>query len=194
MALPPCLVIGTPRSRTAWLAQFLSTPERPFVHEPSVHWKGLDDLYAFLDRGGCASDSGLTLFWREAVQRRPDTRLIVVRRDPASVVASFLRIGFPAEQKVDLFRGVYRIWREAVVAAAHHYAMTVPFENMRRDSICGAIYRQAHWAKAPRGHVGEWQAQNIQADMATQFAAARANAEGFPALQAARFHPVLEAA
>jgi hypothetical protein len=193
-ALPPCLVIGTPRSRTAWLSAFLSTPERPFVHEPSVHWKGLGDLYGFLDGAGCASDSGLTLFWKEAVAHRPDTRLIVVRRDPVAVTASFLRIGFPAQQKMDLYQGVYRIWREAVVASAHHYAMTVPFNNMRRASICGAIYRQAHWTKAPRGYVGPWLGQNIQADMATQLAAAAANATGFPALLQARLHPVMEAA
>ena len=154
----------------------------------------MDDLYRFLDRGGCASNSGLTLFWREIVRHRPDTRLIVVRRDPTAVVDSFLRAGVSPQHKTDMFHGIYRIWREAIVASAHHYAMTVPFANMARESICGAIYRQAHWAKAPRGYVGEWQAQNVQADMATQFAAARANAAGFPALLAARFNPVMEAA
>jgi hypothetical protein len=191
-ALPPCLVIGTPRSRTAWLAKFLSTPERPFVHEPSVHWKGLDDLYRFLDGAGCASDSGLTLFWREAVRHRPDTRLIVVRRTVGEIVNSFQRAGAPITDAAT--RVFYRVWREAVVASAHHYAMPVPFWTMTHAPVCSAIFRQAHWHKPPRGYVTPWLAQNIQRDWREQFAAVAANRDGFPALFAERARDLPEAA
>ena len=60
------MILGTPRSRTAWLAKLLSFGGVECIHEPSIDFKSLDDLQTFLQRPDTgAADSLMTLLWRD---------------------------------------------------------------------------------------------------------------------------------
>jgi hypothetical protein len=85
---PPFLVVGFPRSRTAWLAALLEC-----AHEPSLHWSSIDDLRAALVPGWGACDSLMTLLAADARALCADMSLVVVRRPRAEVEGSFARKG-----------------------------------------------------------------------------------------------------
>lgn len=177
----PVLVIGTPRSRTAWLAAFLSTPDRIFAHEPSVHWRDLDDLRAFLDRPGAAAcDSGLTLFWREALEMRPDLRLIVVRRPIDDVIESCKRAGMPIA--ADAVRIIERTAEVAAGVGASGFAMCLGCDDLASEAVCGALYHFALDRYPSAEWCDHWRDLNVQRDWRGQFAAAHANRNGFPRL------------
>ena len=182
---PPVLVIGTPRSRTAWLAALLSTPDRIFVHEPSVHWRDLDDLRDFLDRPGAAAcDSGLTLFWREALEMRPDLRLIVVQRPVEQVIASCIRAGMPVTP--DSAHIIERTAAAAAEAAADWRVASCSFGYLASETVCRTLYCFALDRYPSAEWCDHWSGLNVQRDWRDQFAAAHANRSGFPRLLADR--------
>ena len=90
----PFIVVGTPRSGTAWLAEFLSTLGRPCRHEPSLRFQQPEDLDRWLlSDGAAASDSMMTFLAPRAKQLRPDLFTVVVRRPLTEVRASFFKLG-----------------------------------------------------------------------------------------------------
>ena len=94
----PFVVIGTPRSRTAWLAEFLTTPARRCEHEPSLRWSGPADLDRWLANDGAAAvDSMMSLVAPAMRQRRPDLFVVAVIRPTEEVVESFRRAGLAVQ-------------------------------------------------------------------------------------------------
>ena len=181
---PPFFVLGTPRSRTAWLAAFLSAPGRPCIHEPSVHMQALDDLLAMLRAPGAAiSDSGLTVRWRDIARECRDARIVVVRRPLGEVFESVERIGLAGPRTIPMLR---RLDREIEMMLGRLPVLSVPYHRLADQAACEAVYEFCHGWAAPDGHWAEWAPRNIQADVAATVRAVKANAEGmrrlFPAL------------
>lgn len=177
----PCLVIGTPRSRTAWLSACLSTPGRVFRHEPAVEWTAPSDLHAFFaDDRAAACDSSLSLFWREIMTQRPDTRLVVVLRPVEQVMASFIKLGVPVSVATwDLVR---RVHAEASEASQRGRTFLASFDDLSSNLVCSNLYRHVHGVVPPVGWISHWQAMNVQRDWRKQFAAIGRNAAGVAAV------------
>jgi hypothetical protein len=90
----PYLIVGTPRSRTTWLSQFLSTPERRCRHEPSLRWSHPSDLADFLaDDEAAAADCMMTFLAGVAREIRPDCKIVVVVRPIDEVRESLFSVG-----------------------------------------------------------------------------------------------------
>lgn len=91
---PPFVVFGKSRSRTAWLAAFLTRDGWTCHHDPSAEFDGLAGLGAFLARPQTgAVDTGLALLWRKVLELRPDCRVAVVRRPAEACRASLEAVG-----------------------------------------------------------------------------------------------------
>jgi hypothetical protein len=89
----PFAVLGTPRSRTAWMARFLTYGGTYCFHEPSANFTSDDSMRKFFKPGyGCA-DSMLTLKWREL--RNAGVRIAVVERPMDEVLDSARVVGLP---------------------------------------------------------------------------------------------------
>jgi hypothetical protein len=120
----------------------------------------LADFLARDDSAAC--DALLTLFWRRAVEMRPDLRLIVVRRPLPDVFSSGEGAGFPKlDDAGKLF--LVRIASEADAASHHPGAMSVAFSALRSDATSAAVYRFAHGTAPSPGYVRHWQRRNVQA-------------------------------
>lgn len=79
---PPFFVTGLPRSRTAWLANFLTAQGALCVHEGLLY--GQEPLIAWLQastRRGL-SDSMLSIHWQAIFAHFQDYRLVIIERDP----------------------------------------------------------------------------------------------------------------
>jgi hypothetical protein len=94
----PFFIASLPRSRTAWLANFLTYQESFCYHEPMNKTKLQD--YPFLLRKPCkkyvgVSDSMNSLVMDQLIELFPDARIVVIWRDVAQVEASLNRLGMP---------------------------------------------------------------------------------------------------
>jgi len=183
----PFFILGTPRSRTAWLAKFLSSPDRRCDHEPSMGFRSADDLAAYVARPvAAAADSLLTLRWRAIREHSPEAIIVVVRRPIDEVTRSFLAQGVGGDV-LDARLRALSVEVDALVASG--VDMVVDYAELVREETCEFIYAMCH-GRMP--HPLRWralEAVHIEADVAAVSRAALANWEGlttvFPELKEA---------
>lgn len=92
MTQTPFVVFSLPRSRSRWLASFLSHGAE-CSHDLSISAGSIDELCEAIGRGGTV-ETGLTMAWRVLRERFPGIRFAVVRRPISEVVRSADRIGW----------------------------------------------------------------------------------------------------
>ena len=178
--MSPFLVLGLPRCRTAWLARFLSVQGRACVHEPSRFWASLVDLQAALARDDfAASDSCLTLRWREIIAARPDARLVVVRRSVDAVLASADRLGLVGPSTESGLRALDAACDEMLEIPQASHVLADALGDMR---LAAAVFEKCHGYRMPREQWLAWGGKVVVADTDQHLADAAANAAGFRAL------------
>lgn len=82
--MEPFLIIGMPRSRTAWLANFFTWEDAICLHGGLRNHKSVADLFEALKKPGAArgdADPTLTLFPTEVIEESPSFRIAYVVRD-----------------------------------------------------------------------------------------------------------------
>ncbi|HTI69677.1 MAG TPA: hypothetical protein VMF06_06910 [Candidatus Limnocylindria bacterium] len=100
---PKFFITGLPRTRTAWMAHYMSAQGVLCLHEPEVGCASLDELADRLESipEGSAlgvSSSGLAWFQRGLRDRYPDAKWVVIRRLAAEVAKS-LAACFPEQNR-----------------------------------------------------------------------------------------------
>lgn len=157
----PYLVVGTPRTRTAWIASFLSTEERPCQHEPSLHFDEPTDLNRFLeDDAAAASDSMMTFLAADAKKIRPDCIIVVVRRPIEDVRGSFASFGITFPQEfLDMLA------RRADTVASTIADLSVSFDELGREDTCRKLYETCTERPFDRERWLTLRARNIQRDI-----------------------------
>ncbi len=174
----PYFVLGTPRSRTAWLAAFLSTRERPCQHEPSRSLRSHADLLALLRTPDlAASDSALTFRWRDIRRESPGARIVVVRRPLGEVIESAAAAGLPPATAA-----LRRLNHELDLLCRAAPVLSVPFHRLVGQTTCEMVFKFCNGAAPPPGHWAMWRDRNIQADISAVMEAARDNIAGIRAV------------
>lgn len=119
------LITGLPRSRTAWMAQFMPN----CVHEPITYMKKIEDIKTvYADHDGI-SDSGLG-FWLDWILHNVAPRTLIIDRDLDEVEKSLaeMNLGLPATNYCELLQ------EKLDEHAKHPLVLRVPYEalgNMR---------------------------------------------------------------
>lgn len=148
-------VLALPRSRTAWITNWLSQ-DTVTMHEPMVECANLRDLDAMIDRSGADRDAGpvvvadtaFPLMVDALLAHFPRCRFLIVDRDPGEVQRSLLVAGMSVDDFPRLVaafkRGVKKALRSdrATLAvnvtaldeyftanAVHNWVMTGDAEN-----------------------------------------------------------------
>lgn len=146
----PFFIASFPRSRTAWLANFLTTGESFCFHEP-MNRTPLEQ-YPQLLRKTCkryagVSDSLNSLVMEELIDLFPDAKVVVIRRDADEVAASLDRLKLPCPallKKIDkeLDRIVHAYdplvidYRQFDAAAIWEYLIPdIPLDYTRLDML-----------------------------------------------------------
>lgn len=132
----PFFIASLPRSRTAWLANFLTYQESFCYHEPMNRTKLKD--YPNLLRKTCknyagTSDSMNSLIMDKLIQMFPEAKIVVVFRDLTEVEASLNRMGMPCPgllKKID--RELHRIMAvyEPLVIEYHKFDAALIWEYL----------------------------------------------------------------
>lgn len=160
----PFIVLGLPRSRTAWLSRFLTYKDHYCGHEELRHMRSLDDVKTWLSmRHIGTAETNAAPWWRTLLRFSPDIRVVVVRRPVEEVVESLAAFGFdpavmePAMRKLDakLNQIVKRV----------PGALEVAFDALNDEEVCRQVFEHClpypfdlkHWQKLAK--------ENVQCDM-----------------------------
>ena len=156
--MTPFVIIGTPRSRTAWLARFLSYGGRLCLHEPSLRFNSEGSLSNFLaDDNAAASDCMMSFMAQDIRTLRPDCIIVSVRRPLAEVHESFAKLGI----------SVPEWYLEMMDADAKHadVDLAVTFNDLNSETTCRQVFETCLKQPMDRAWWLHMKDENIQSDV-----------------------------
>ena len=162
----PFLIVGTPRSRTAWLAAFLSYGGRQCLHEPSLRFTAPECLDRFLENDrAAASDSMMTFLAHKARYIRPDCVIVCVRRPLAEVQRSFARTG------IRMASYFLEMMDQRAERVENEIAdLSIQFSDLEDEETCKRIFEKCLETNFDRTWWLSMKDQNIQSDVRSTLA------------------------
>lgn len=151
------LVLSLPRSRSAWLARFLSYKGNVCAHDLAPRATSVQDLAKAFDRVNGSVETGLSEAWPRLVERFPGLRIVTIHRPLIEICKSLIRVGAPVHL-ADLARKQYYL--EQVPG------LKIDFDSLNNPEVCRTIFEQC--LEVPFDF-NWWEALapvNIQIDMA----------------------------
>lgn len=179
------LVLALPRSRTAWLSQFLSYDGWHCGHDQLRYMRSLEDAKAWLSQpmtGSC--ETAAAPFWRIIAKLAPGIPVLTVRRPVPDVVGSLLRAGLDADPAVLTRRMLYIDRKIDQLEGRLPNVVKVSFDDLATAEGCAKAF--GHCLGRPLD-TDWWDAlsgQNIQVDLAPIARYARAHRGALQALAA----------
>ena len=161
--VPPFVIFALPRSRTAWLSQFLTYGDWRCEHDALAIVRSVPEALARLavPRTGFA-ETGAAPWWRFLPA---GTRVVLVRRPIAEVVASAMRI-WPFDPDV-LANGLRRLDRKLdQIAMRWPGALTVRFADLAGEEACARVFERCLPYRHDAAWWRAWTGVNVQADAA----------------------------
>lgn len=125
------LIFSLPRSRSAWLAWYLSYPPAEVGHDLLVGCKSVSEFETRFSTLRGSVETGAMLGWRLIRRRLPDVKLLVVFRSVEQVMASFAKLGIQIDRAELEFR-----FDLLIQLAAEPGVEAVHFDQLD-DPICG---------------------------------------------------------
>lgn len=163
----PFLVLGLPRSRTSWLAHFLSYRDWNCGHDELRHMRSLDDVKAWFSQPCVGSaETGAAPWWRLIERYAPSARIVLVRRPKAEVIESLMRIPGVAFDRSHLERLVRQLDRKLdQIEGRTANVLSVPFDRLDDEATCARIFEHCLPYHHDHAHWQNLAAVNIQIDM-----------------------------
>lgn len=164
---PPFVVFALPRSRTAWLARFLTYGPWQCGHDEVRHLRSLDDVTSWLAQPYSGTvETAAAPFWRLLTALRPDARVVVVRRPVADVVASLMALRLGCFDAAALGVAMRRLDRKLEQIERRVNALSVAYADLDTEMACARVFE--HCLGLP--HDPAWwdaiSAVNIQINLA----------------------------
>jgi GNAT superfamily N-acetyltransferase len=166
--MPPFVVFALPRSRTAWLARFLTYRAWECAHDEIRHCRSLEDVKAWLNQPCVGSvETAAAPFWRLLPALRPDARVVVVRRPVGEVVDSLMRLRLGCFEPASLTAAIRRLDRKLEqIERRMPDVLSVTYADLEQEATCAQVFERC--LSLPHDPAW-WQAAsavNIQIDMA----------------------------
>lgn len=179
----PFIILSLPRSRSAWLASFLSYGGLRCGHDIAVDCASIADFRAALAVLAGTCETGAAFAWRLLREEYPAAKMVVVRRPVAGVMASFAKL-LPAEALPALD---HEMWMRACYLGELSEQPGVMFIEHRAlvyEDVCARLFE--HCLGIPHDH--DWWLRaskiNIQIDWPRRLQRLAQNAEQIAALKA----------
>lgn len=165
----PFIVLALPRSRTKWLAQYLSYEEWQCGHDELQFCRSLEDVQTWFnqpDIGSC--ETAAAPFWRLLLRYQPDIRIVTVRRNVMDVLYSVIRAVPDCDQAT-----VLRVLRATdrkldQIEARIPGVLSVRYAELATEATCARVFEHC----LPYAHDAAWwklcAAQRISGNLAAQ--------------------------
>lgn len=165
--MPPFVVLGLPRSRTAWLSRFLTYGEWVCGHEELRHMRSLDDVEAWFSQPCIGTaETAAAPWWRMLDRFAPGARIVTVRRPVDEVVDSLLRIPGLSFDYAQLVATMTKLDRKLdQIEARMPNVLSVPFADLADEGACAQVFVHCLPYSHDRKHWAALSVQNIQIDM-----------------------------
>jgi hypothetical protein len=132
------MVLGAPRSATAWCSVWLSTDTTLCIHEPLARYRldKLSDIRSVKMLGIACTVLGQNPEW---VNRHP-ARKLILHRDPKEVRESMQKLGIRGDYDftaLDRIQGMHCHWRKVFTEPAliYEYLLERPFDAERHAEL-----------------------------------------------------------
>lgn len=159
------VVCSLPRSRSAWLSQFLTYGDHYCGHEQLRYMRSLDDVQAWLNQpntGTC--ETAAAPFWRLLKKYSPDVKIVTVRRPVDEVVDSLRRAGLQLDESV-INKMVKLDKKLDQLEARMPNVLSVQFKDLEDENTCKTIFEYC----LPYKHDHQWwsdtSARNVQINL-----------------------------
>lgn len=158
----PFVVFALPRSRTAWLAQWLSTNGANVAHDLGPEADTCQEFFDLLWPHAGTVETGAQDAWPLLRLAMPTSKFVVIRRPVAEVIASLARFGVTGQDS-ELAR------RDAVLDELEaHGALSIPYQALSDARVCADLYEHLFGLAFDFGWWRFMDAQNIQIDVPAQ--------------------------
>jgi GNAT superfamily N-acetyltransferase len=154
------------RSRTTWLAQFLSYGGWHCAHDEIVHIRGLEDVKSWFQQPQTGTvETAAAPWWRLVQKLVPEARVVVVRRPVEEAIASFMALGLPFDRSL-LTNELRRQDRKLEqIVKRWPGALSVTYSDLASETACAAIFEHCLPFKHDHGWWAHMAPQNIQVNM-----------------------------
>jgi hypothetical protein len=179
----PFIVFSLPRSRSAWIARFLSYGGRRCGHDLATECASLDEFTSRL-RGEYAgtAETGAVVGWHALRRRLPDAKIAVVRRPVGEVYNSLARFGVASQ-----VLAAELLERDAMLKEMAHVrgVKSFTFAQLNGIEACRALFEHC------LGEPFDWEwweslaGVNVQVDVAERLRFLEANRERIEAIKRA---------
>lgn len=135
------MVFATPRSRTAWLAQFLSYGPWTAGHDELRHCRSLEDVTSWLAQPCTGSvETSAAPFWRLIPSILPNARVVTLRRPVPDVVDS-LRRGGLAFDEAPMTAALHAIERKLnQIERRLPDVLAVTYDDLATEAGCARVF------------------------------------------------------
>jgi hypothetical protein len=161
------IVLGLPRSRTAWLSRFLTYGDHVCGHEELRHCRSLGDVEQWFSQSCIGtSETSAAPFWRLFERFAPDARIVIVRRPVADVVESVVRLPSFSVDREALTKAMVQLDRKLdQVAARCKNVLSVSFAELHDEQVCRSVFEHCLPYDYDPRQFAFWSPINIQIDM-----------------------------
>lgn len=175
------VVMTLPRSRSAWMAEFLSYDGRVVGHDLTVECSSLQDFEDALEGVDGTVETGAVLGWQLLRSRHPSLRIATVERPLWDINASFAKLGVLG---VDWDEMTARsLMLQAL--ASQPGVLALHFDHLASEAGCHALFDHCL-----EGEAWDWRwwsdlaGKNIQINLPARLEKLRQNAPGLADLRA----------
>jgi hypothetical protein len=142
------IVYGLPRSRTFWLSRFLSYGDWNCGHDELRHLRSMDDVKSWFSQPNTGTvETGAAPWWRLAPS---GIKTVTIRRNPADVIESLVRIGFDRARVSELVRRLDAKLDQ--IEARVPGVLSVRYEDLDSEETCARIFEHC----LPYRHDPRW--------------------------------------
>ena len=164
--MKPFLVLGLPRSRTAWLSRFLTYGDVICGHDELRHCRSMDDVRSWFAQGLVGSaETAAAPFWRLFDKIAPDVQIVVVRRSVEDVVESLMALPGVVFDMVLLTHEMRKLDRKLdQIEARADNVLSVQFDDLVNEATCRAVFHHCLPHEWNQAHWQFWAPVNVQCD------------------------------
>lgn len=160
------IVLALPRSRTAWLSEFLSYPPKKCGHDIAAESSSIADFINRLSPLDGTCETGAVLGWKLLRTVFPEAKIIVITRPMLEIKRSFARFGIvPLDGELES----RRLMLDACSASPG--VTTFEYEQLDDPMVCKWIFETCLEIECGRWWYESLAGTNIQVDMGKQLAA-----------------------
>lgn len=162
--MKPFIVLGLPRSRTAWLSRFLAYGDYTCGHEELRHCRSLDDVAAWFAQPFTGTAETAAAPWWRMIPA--DIQVVVVRRPVGNVVESLMHLPGCLFDRAALESGMKRLDHKLdQITARRDNVLSVTFDGLNDEAVCKAVFEHCLPYEFNRDWWASWAPVNVQCDM-----------------------------